>query len=107
MAEFQNQTQLREQVIQALLPMIPELEKWKSVWKEIPKEKQLDWLIEGKSMFLSAAAGTFIYLYPFFENILSDIQSGNIILNLETMILRRPEDMVEEEIEEIIEEPIA
>lgn len=92
MAEFTNQTQLREDVIAALSPVIPEMEKWREVWHKLPDEKKIDWLIEGKSMFLSAAGGVFIYLYPFFKTLADEIDRGEIVLNLENMTIRRAGD---------------
>lgn len=91
MAEFTNQTALREQVIQALAPMIPEMEKWREAWGRLDDQKKIDWLIEGKSMFVSAAGGLFIYLLPFFETLIDEIQRGEIVLNLQDMTIRRRE----------------
>lgn len=92
MPEFVNQTELRLQVIQALAPMIPEMEKWRDVWERLPDEKKITWLIEGKSMFLSAAGGIFVYLYPFFASLCDEIAKGELVLNLQDMTLRRPTD---------------
>jgi len=91
MAEFANQTELRAQLIAAVAPYIPEIEKWRETWARLPDEKKIDWLCDGKSMFLSGAAGVFIYLYPFFASLCDEIDSGKILLNLQTMQLRRPE----------------
>lgn len=92
MAEFYDQNALREQVIAALAPMIPEMEKWRDVWSRLPDEKKIDWLIEGKSIFMSAAGGLFIYLLPFFDSLSDEIRSGEIVLNLENMTIRRSTD---------------
>ena len=89
MAEFTNQLELREQVIMALAPMIPEMEKWRATWDKLDDQKKIDWLIEGKSMFLSAAGGLFIYLLPFFDSLSDEIRSGEIVLNLQDMTIRR------------------
>lgn len=91
MAEFTNQSELRMQVIQALAPIIPEMEKWREVWSRLDDQKKIDWLIEGKSMFVSAAGGIFIYLLPFFETLIDEIQRGEIVLNLQDMTIRRRE----------------
>jgi len=91
MAEFTNQTALREQLISAVAPYIPEIEKWRETWAKLPDERKIDWLCEGKSMFLSGAAGVFIYLYPFFKSLSDEIDSGQIILTLADMTLRRPD----------------
>ena len=91
MAEFENQTALREQIIQALAPIIPEIEKWRPVWPRISDQKKIDFLCEGKSMFLSAAAGLYIYLRPFFKQLDDEIDGGDIELRLDTFTLRRPE----------------
>jgi len=88
-AEFINQTELRNQIILSLAPMIPELEKWREVWSKLDDQKKIDWLIEGKSMFVSAAGGIFIYLLPFFESLADEIRSGEIVLNLQDMTIRR------------------
>lgn len=93
MAEFENQAALREQLISDLEPIIPELEAWRKVWAKIPDSKKIEWLVDGKSMFVSAAAGIFIYLYPFFKSLCDEIDSGQIILNLDTMTLRTPDDV--------------
>ena len=92
MAEFNNQVELREQIILALAPMIPEMEKWRSVWEKLDDQKKIDWLIEGKSMFMSAAGGLFIYLLPFFDSLSDEIRSGEIVLNLQDMTIRRSTD---------------
>jgi len=89
MTEFTNQTALREQVIMALAPMIPEMEKWRATWDKLDDQKKIDWLIEGKSMFLSAAGGLFIYLLPFFDSLSDEIRRGEIVLNLQDMTIRR------------------
>jgi len=91
MAEFTNQTALREQVIMALAPMISEMEKWREVWGRLDDQKKIDWLIEGKSMFLSAASGLFIYLLPFFDSLSDEIRRGEIVLHLDNMTIRRRE----------------
>lgn len=91
MAEFTNQLELREQVIMALAPMIPEMEKWRATWDKLDDQKKIDWLIEGKSMFLSAAGGLFIYLLPFFDSLSDEIRRGEIVLNLQDMTIRRRE----------------
>jgi len=88
-AEFTNQTALREQVITSLAPMIPEMEKWRETWGKLDDQKKIDWLIEGKSMFMSAAGGLFIYLLPFFDSLSDEIRSGEIVLNLQDMTIRR------------------
>ncbi|MDY0208364.1 MAG: hypothetical protein RBR82_17340 [Pseudomonas sp.] len=92
MAEFTNQTALREQVIMALAPMIPEMEKWREVWSKLDDQKKIDWLIEGKSMFLSAAGGLFMYLLPFFDSLSDEIRRGEIVLNLQDMTIRRADN---------------
>jgi hypothetical protein len=89
MAEFTNQAELRMQVIQALAPMIPEMEKWRSAWEKLDDQKKIDWLIEGKSMFMSAAGGLFIYLLPYFDTLIDEIRRGEIVLNLPDMTIRR------------------
>lgn len=89
MAEFTDQNALREQIILALAPMIPEMEKWRLVWERLDDQKKIDWLIEGKSMFMSAAGGLFIYLLPFFDSLIDEIRSGEIVLNLQDMTIRR------------------
>ena len=91
MAEFENQTSLRLQIIEALAPIIPELEKWRNVWPRIQDEDKIDWLCDGKSMFLSAAAGIYVYLRPFFKSLDDEIDKGDIALNLQDFTLRRPE----------------
>lgn len=91
MAEFTNQTTLREQIISALSPLIPAIEEWRPVWPRISDQKKIDFLCEGKSMFLSAAAGVYIYLRPFFKSLDDEIDSGEIQLNLDNFTLRRPE----------------
>ena len=92
MAEFNNQVELREQIILALAPMIPEMEKWRSVWERLDDQKKIDWLIEGKSMFMSAAGGLYMYLLPFFDSLSDEIRSGEIVLNLQDMTIRRAND---------------
>ncbi len=92
MAEFTNQTALREQIIIALAPMIPEMEKWRATWEKLDDQKKIDWLIEGKSMFMSASGGIFIYLLPFFDSLSDEIRRGEIVLNLQDMTIRRPTD---------------
>jgi len=91
MAEFENQTALRLQIITALSPVIPELEKWREVWPRISDAKKIDWLVDGKSMFMSAAGGIYIYLRPFFKSLDDEIDKGDIVLDLQTFTLRRPE----------------
>lgn len=89
MIEFTGQVELRQQLIDSLNPMIPELEKWRDVWvNQLPDDKKIDWLIEGKSLFMSAAGGIFIYLLPYFESLVDDIQLGKIKLNLDDMTIR-------------------
>lgn len=95
MAEFTDQNALREQIILALAPMIPEMEKWRSVWDRIDDQKKIDWLIEGNSMFLSAASGIFIYLLPFFDSLSDEIRRGEIVLNLQDMTIRRASDGID------------
>ena len=85
MAEFTNQLELREQVIMALAPMITEMEKWREVWGRLDDQKKIDWLIEGKSMFMSAAGGLYMYLLPFFDSLSDEIRRGEIVLNLQDM----------------------
>ena len=92
MAEFTNQTALREQVIAALAPMIPEMEKWRATWDKLDDQKKIDWLIEGKSMFMSAAGGLFMYLLPFFDSLTDEIRRGEIVLNLQDMTIRRADN---------------
>lgn len=91
MPEFTNQAELRLQVIQSLAPMIPEMEKWREVWGRLDDQKKIDWLVEGKSLFMSAAGGIFIYLLPFFDTLIDEIQRGEIVLNLQDMTIRRRE----------------
>ena len=91
MPEFTGQEALREQIILALAPMIPEMEKWRSVWGRLDDQKKTDWLIEGKSMFMSAAGGLFIYLLPFFDSLADEIRRGEIVLNPQDMTIRRAE----------------
>ena len=91
MPEFTNQAELRLQIIQALAPMIPEMEKWRDVWSRLDDQKKIDWLVEGKSMFMSSAGGLFIYLLPFFDTLIDEIQRGEIVLNLQDMTIRRRE----------------
>lgn len=91
MAEFTDQNALREQVILALAPLIPEMEKWRSVWDRLDDQKKIDWLVEGRSMFMSAAGGLFIYLLPFFGTLIDEIQRGEVVLNLQDMTIRRRE----------------
>ena len=92
MTEFTDQNALREQIILALAPMIPEMEKWHSVWERLDDQKKIDWLIEGKSMFMSAAGGLYMYLLPFFDSLSDEIRSGEIVLNLQDMTIRRAND---------------
>ena len=92
MAEFENQTSLRLQIIEALAPIIPELEKWRNVWPRVADTQKIAWLIDGKSLFLSTAAGIYIYLRPFFKSLDNEIDRGDINLNLQDFTLRGPND---------------
>ncbi len=93
MVEFTGHATLRENIIAALAPMIPELISFKPIWDKISDQKKIDWLIDGKSMFISAAGGLYIYLRPFFKSLDNEIDRGDIELRLDTFTLRRPEDV--------------
>ena len=86
--EFTGQADLKESIISNLAPMMTELDAWKETWGKIPTNRKKVWLVEGKSLFLSAAFGIFIYLLPFFDSLIDDIRSNNLTLDTNDMSIK-------------------
>lgn len=92
MPVFTNQTELRQQVIDNVSQFMPELEEWRETWGKISDDKKIEWLVDGRSSFLSAAAGVFIYLLPFFQSLVDEVEIGRIYLDTDTMKLGRTDE---------------